>query len=65
MFATEGLVLGFIGASLGVGIGYGLGELISDIGIPMPPPPGMDEGYTGEILTTGTLLLTAFLSLCT
>ncbi len=61
MFATEGLVLGLIGASLGVGIGYGLGELISDIGIPMPPPPGMDEGYTGEILTTGTLLLTAFL----
>lgn len=61
MFATEGLVLGLVGASLGAGVGYGLAELISRIGIPMPPPPGMDEGYTGEILVTGTLLLTAFL----
>ncbi len=60
LFATEGVVLGLIGASLGVVLGWGLGALISHIGIPMPPPPGMDEGYTGEILITLPLLVTAF-----
>ena len=39
----------------------GLAELISAIGIPMPPPPGMEEGYTGEIRVTGTLLVSSFL----
>ena len=37
---------------LGVLIGYGLSLLISYVGIPMPPPPGMVHGFTGEILVT-------------
>ena len=41
--------------------GYGLAELISAIGIPMPPPPGMEEGYTGEIRVTISVLMNAFL----
>jgi len=60
LFATEGLLLGLIGASLGLVVGYGLAELISAIGIPMPPPPGMEEGYTGEIRVTPEILLHAF-----
>ncbi len=60
-FATEGILLGLIGGAIGVAIGYGLAELISAIGIPMPPPPGMEEGYTGKIRITAFLLISAFL----
>jgi putative ABC transport system permease protein len=59
-FAMEGLLLGLIGGGAGVLIGYGLGELISFVGIPMPPPPGMEEGYTGEIRITLPVLANAF-----
>lgn len=61
LFAMEGLLLGVTGASLGLIIGYGLAELISAIGIPMPPPPGMEEGYTGEIRITPKILISAFM----
>lgn len=61
MFATEGFLLGLVGGGGGIAIGYGLAELISSIGIPMPPPPGMDRGYTGEIRVTAGLLISAFL----
>lgn len=61
LFAIEGLLLGLAGASLGLITGYGLAELISAIGIPMPPPPGMEEGYTGEIRITLNVMLNAFL----
>ena len=60
LFAVEGLLLGLIGGAAGVAIGYGLAELISAIGIPMPPPPGMEEGYTGEIRITWPVLANAF-----
>jgi putative ABC transport system permease protein len=61
MFATEGFLLGLVGGLAGIAIGYALAELISSIGIPMPPPPGMEEGYTGEIRVTAGLLISAFL----
>lgn len=61
MFATEGLLLGLFGGLAGVVLGLALAELISAIGIPMPPPPGMERGFTGEIRVTGSLLLGAFL----
>ena len=61
LFAIEGLLLGLVGASLGLVAGYGLAELISAIGIPMPPPPGMEEGYTGKILITLNVVMNAFL----
>lgn len=61
LFATEGVLLGLVGSAMGVGIGYGLAELISVIGIPMPPPPGMEEGFTAKIRVTGSVLASAFL----
>jgi len=61
MFATEGFLLGLVGGLAGIAIGYALAELISSVGIPMPPPPGMEEGYTGEIRVTAGLLISAFL----
>lgn len=60
LFALEGLMLGLVGGAGGVAIGYGLAELISTIGIPMPPPPGMEEGYTAEIRVTWPVLANAF-----
>lgn len=60
LFALEGLLLGLAGGLGGVILGYGLAVLISAIGIPMPPPPGMEEGYTGEIRATWDVLVYAF-----
>lgn len=60
LFAAEGLLLGLVGGTAGVAAGYALAALISAIGIPMPPPPGMEEGYRAEILVTMPVLATAF-----
>lgn len=60
LFAVEGLILGLVGGVGGVAIGYGLAELVSTIGIPMPPPPGMEDGYTAEIRVTWPVLVNAF-----
>lgn len=51
-FLSEGILIGLIGGVIGLVIGYLLAIIISSIGIPMPPPPGMARGYTGEILVT-------------
>lgn len=61
LFAIEGVLLGLAGSAMGIVVGYGLAELISAIGIPMPPPPGMEEGFTAEIRVTGSVLTGAFL----
>lgn len=61
LFALEGVLVGFAGASLGLLGGYVLAELISAVGIPMPPPPGMEEGYTGKIRITLSVLMNGFL----
>ncbi|MBX3641397.1 MAG: ABC transporter permease [Nitrosomonas sp.] len=59
LFLHEGVLIGGIGGLLGVLIGLLLAAIISDIGIPMPPPPGMARGYTGEILVTLNIALEA------
>jgi putative ABC transport system permease protein len=56
LFVSEGLLLGVIGGLLGVAIGTTLAFVISAIGIPMPPPPGMDTGYTGRIMVSWPLV---------
>lgn len=52
LFLSEGILLGCFGGLLGLAVGLLLAGVISSIGIPMPPPPGMARGYTGEILVT-------------
>lgn len=61
LFLLEGAVIGIAGGILGVVLGYALGGVISAIGIPMPPPPGMARGYTGQILVTSNLAVDAIL----
>ena len=60
-FVYEGLTIGLIGGVLGLTLGIVLATVISKIGIPMPPPPGMSQGYTGEILISAPLAINAFL----
>jgi putative ABC transport system permease protein len=60
-FLAEGFLLGVVGAALGLAGGYALAAAISAIGIPVPPPPGMTHGYTGEILVTADLAVGAAL----
>lgn len=38
IFLSEGLILGFFGALLGIGLGWGLGELINSAGLSYVPP---------------------------
>ena len=59
MFVAEGAMIGFIGGVLGIVLGFVLAHLISAIGIPMPPPPGMARGFLGEILIVPQLALDA------
>ena len=56
-FLLEGCLLGVIGGVLGVVLAWILSEAISAVGIPMPPPPGADTGYLGEIRFTARLAL--------
>jgi len=61
LFLLEGTLLGLAGGALGVMLAYGLAQAISAIGIPMPPPPGMARGYTGQILVSARLALDGML----
>lgn len=58
-FVIEGAMLGMIGGLLGVVLGWCAALAISAVGIPMPPPPGMARGYTGEILVNRALVIDA------
>jgi putative ABC transport system permease protein len=57
---TEGAVLGLIGATLGVILGVAVAVAISVIGIPMPPPPNADIGYTAQIQLVPSVIASAF-----
>ncbi|GAB3248800.1 ABC transporter permease [Chitinimonas naiadis] len=60
LFLTEGFLLGVVGAAIGLVVGGLLAYLISLVGIPMPPPPGMADSYTARILVTGGLASESF-----
>ena len=60
LFLSEGFVIGLVGGLLGTALGVGLAMLISYIGIPMPPAPGMDHGFTAAIRITNTLVYSGF-----
>lgn len=57
LFVSEGILIGCLGSLLGLIVGLLLAYIISRIGIPMPPPPGMARGYTGQILVTWNIAL--------
>jgi len=60
LFLSEGLLLGIAGGALGLAAGVALAEIISAVGIPMPPPPGRSSAYSAAILVTWRLAAGAF-----
>jgi putative ABC transport system permease protein len=60
LIMTESVMLGLIGGMLGVVVGVVLALLISAVGIPMPPPPNANVGYTALIRVIPEVLITAF-----
>lgn len=60
LFLSEGALLGVFGGVGGLLVGWLAGLGISQVGIPMPAPPGMAFGYTAEILVTGPMMLQGF-----
>lgn len=61
LFMLEAIVLGTAGWAVGVILGFALADLISYIGIPMPPGPGMSRGYTAAVIVTASSVVNAFL----
>jgi putative ABC transport system permease protein len=49
LIMTESALLGVFGAAIGVAAGCATAVIISAIGIPMPPPPNANAGYTAFI----------------
>ena len=60
-FLLEGTLLGAIAGLLGTVLGYLTAEVISTVGIPMPPAPGMSRGFTAAIMVTPGIILEALL----
>ncbi len=58
---TEGVLMGLLGALLGVALGGGVAWMVSSIGIPMPPPPNSNLEYTARIPFVPAVVGTAFL----
>lgn len=61
LLMTESALLGLFGALVGVVLGIALAKLISFIGIPMPPPPNANLGYTAQIRLLPSAIVGAFL----
>jgi putative ABC transport system permease protein len=61
LLLTESALLGLIGALVGVVVGIGLAKVISDAGIPMPPPPNANVGYVAQIRVLPGAALSAML----
>ena len=60
----ENLLVGLLGASLGFALGSCLGWIISEVGIPMPPPPNAESGYTASIrLVPGVVMVACLVGL--
>lgn len=60
LVTIENGILGFLGGSTGVVLGIVLAWGISKIGIPMPPPPNADVGYTARIHVVPSVVAIAF-----
>jgi putative ABC transport system permease protein len=52
----ENLLLAVLGSALGLALGALLAWIVSSIGIPMPPPPNADVGYTARIRLTPSVI---------
>ncbi len=61
LLLIENTILGLTGSFAGVALGVGLAAMISVSGIPMPPPPNANVGYTAYIRIVPAVCIIAFL----
>jgi putative ABC transport system permease protein len=59
MVVLENALIGAGGVVLGLALGTGLAALASTVGIPMPPPPNANMGYTAHVRTVPHVLALA------
>jgi putative ABC transport system permease protein len=59
LLILENAFVGIIGALIGLVLGCALAWLVSEIGIPMPPPPNAEAGYTAFIRIVPSIVVTA------
>ncbi len=59
LIMTETGILGVVGSLFGLALGVVLALAISHAGIPMPPPPNSNTGYTAYIRIVPATLITA------
>jgi putative ABC transport system permease protein len=60
LILAESALLGLAGATGGVLLGVLVAWVVSSIGIPMPPPPNADIGYTAQIRLVPSVIAGAF-----
>lgn len=60
LIVLENVFVGIIGATIGIVVGVLLSVLISAVGIPMPPPPNANVGYTATIRIIPSIIMSAF-----
>jgi putative ABC transport system permease protein len=56
-FVFEGLGLALMGGALGVLCGIVLAKIVTALGLPMPPPPGMTRPWAVEIWTPASVVM--------
>ncbi len=59
LIIAENVMLGLIGAAIGSAFSWLVAEVVSRIGIPMPPPPNADLPYVAFIRLTAEALVVA------
>lgn len=64
LIVVESLILGMVGSTFGCIVGWLAGTALSTIGIPMPPPPNSDVGYTHHIILTAGAFVQTWLFGC-
>lgn len=60
LVVLENVIVGLIGGTAGVIVGWAIANLISLVGIPMPPPPNSESGYTAYVLIVPSIVLASF-----
>ena len=60
LILTENAILGVAGAAAGAAVGVLAAAGISAVGIPMPPPPNANVGYTAHVLIVPSVVAAAF-----
>jgi putative ABC transport system permease protein len=61
LFLYEGIGLGVIGGVVGVILGCAIVQVVSGIGITMPPPPGGNVGWLSHPMIVPRILFTTFI----